>query len=138
MQFISGIKRWSLTLYGTETSRGGSHNFTISLTKGTVPGDETRWTCVVYSWHRGQKHLFVPWGYWMWVIIYCYKNVFYFSDQFYEKQLQEKIEDTKVVIRSCKTKKDRQHNGQRKRTKEQTTIYKTLHRKLKIEQHEPH
>jgi len=24
------------------------------------------------------------------------------------------------------------------RTKEQTTIYKTLHRKLKIEQHEPH
>jgi hypothetical protein len=26
----------------------------------------------------------------------------------------------------------------RKRTKQQTTIYKTLHRKLKIEQHEPH
>jgi len=25
-----------------------------------------------------------------------------------------------------------------KRTKGQTTIYKTLHRKLKIEQHEPH
>jgi len=26
----------------------------------------------------------------------------------------------------------------RKRTKGQTIIYKTLHRKLKIEQHEPH
>jgi len=28
--------------------------------------------------------------------------------------------------------------AKRKRTKGQTTIYKTLHRKLKIEQHEPH
>jgi len=26
----------------------------------------------------------------------------------------------------------------RKRTKEQTMIYKIIHRKLKIEQHEPH
>ena len=31
-------------------------------------------------------------------------------------------------------KRDRQHNGQAKR---QTMIYKTPHRKLKIEQHEP-
>ena len=30
-----------------------------------------------------------------------------------------------------------QHNGQRKRTKGQTMIYKTLHRKLKLKQHEP-
>ena len=30
--------------------------------------------------------------------------------------------------------KDRQHNGQKKRDG-QTTMYKTLHRKLKIEQH---
>jgi len=28
--------------------------------------------------------------------------------------------------------------GKRKRTKGQTAIYKTLHRQLKIEQHEPH
>ena len=28
--------------------------------------------------------------------------------------------------------------SQEKRTKGQKTIYKTLHRKLKIEQHEPH
>ena len=34
--------------------------------------------------------------------------------------------------------KDRQYNDQKKRTIEQTMIYKTLHRKLKIEQHKPH
>jgi hypothetical protein len=28
--------------------------------------------------------------------------------------------------------------GKRKRTREQTMIYKRMHRKLKIEQHEPH
>jgi hypothetical protein len=32
-------------------------------------------------------------------------------------------------------KKDKQHNGQNE--KGQTTIHKALHRKLKIEQHEP-
>ena len=48
------------------------------------------------------------------------------------------LEDTKEVIIIRKLKKDRQHNDQRKKTKEQTAIYKTLHRKLKTEQHEPH
>jgi hypothetical protein len=38
------------------------------------------------------------------------------------------------VIRSRKLK-DRQYNGQ---TEKKTMIYKTLHRKLKIYQHEPH
>jgi hypothetical protein len=38
-------------------------------------------------------------------------------------QTQEKFEDTKGVIRSNKPK-DRQHNGQKKKT----TIYKTPHR----------
>jgi hypothetical protein len=47
------------------------------------------------------------------------------------------FEDTKGVIRSCKSKKDRQHNDQTKKDK-RTMIYKTLHRKLLIEQHEPH
>jgi hypothetical protein len=65
--------------------------------------------------------------------------------------MKEKFEDTKGVIRSCKSK-DRQYNGaKRRRTdntmvpkeegqtiqwcqkkKEQTTIYKTLHRKLRV------
>ena len=35
-------------------------------------------------------------------------------------------------------KKERQDNGQKKGTTRQTMIYKTLHRKLKIEQHKPH
>ena len=37
-----------------------------------------------------------------------------------------------------KPKKDKQSMIKRKRQKEQTTIYKTLHRKLRIEQQEPH
>jgi len=45
--------------------------------------------------------------------------------------IKEEFEDTKGIIRIRKSKKNRQHNG--KRTKGQTTIYKTLHRKPKIE-----
>jgi len=50
---------------------------------------------------------------------------------------QDRFEDTKGVIRSRKSKKDGQYNDQKKRTKGQTIIYKTLSRILKIEQHEP-
>jgi len=40
--------------------------------------------------------------------------------------LEEEFEDTKGVIRICISKKNRQHNGQKKkRTKGQTTICKT-------------
>jgi len=39
--------------------------------------------------------------------------------------MKEESEDTKGVIRIRKSKKDRQHNDQRKSTKGQTTIYKT-------------
>jgi hypothetical protein len=43
------------------------------------------------------------------------------------------FEDTKGVIRIRKTEKKKQHNWQnRKMTKGQTTIYKTLHIKQKI------
>jgi hypothetical protein len=52
---------------------------------------------------------------------------------------EEKFADTKRVVRGRKSKKDRQHNVQkRKSTDGQTTIYKTLHRKLRIKQHESH
>jgi len=44
---------------------------------------------------------------------------------------QEKFENTKAVIRSHNSK-DRQTLVERKRTQGQTTIYKTLHRKLNI------
>jgi len=48
--------------------------------------------------------------------------------------LQEKFEDTKVII-SRRKSKDRQYN--RKRTKVLITIYKPLHRKGQVEQQEP-
>ena len=46
------------------------------------------------------------------------------------------FEDTKGVIRIRKSRKNRQHNGQMKKDKMTTKIYKTLRRKLKNEQHE--
>ena len=49
--------------------------------------------------------------------------------------LGNKFEDAKGVIRRRKSKKNRQHNGQKKKDKHRYTY---LHRKLKIEQHEPH
>ena len=48
---------------------------------------------------------------------------------------KEKFEDAKGVIRSRKSRKDRQYYGQKKTDKHRYTY---LHRKLKIEQHEPH
>jgi hypothetical protein len=50
----------------------------------------------------------------------------------------KKFEDTKGVIRNCKLKKDTQYNVQKKQDKGLTMIYKILHRKLKVEQHEHH
>jgi len=51
-----------------------------------------------------------------------------------------KVEDTKGVIRSEDVNRRRTDNklAIRKMTKRQTTIYKTLHRKLEIEQHKSH
>ena len=49
------------------------------------------------------------------------------------------FKDTKGEIRSRKLKKRKDNTmANRKKTKEQATIYKTLHRKLKIGQHEPY
>jgi hypothetical protein len=39
--------------------------------------------------------------------------------------LKEEFEDTKEAIRNRISKKNRQHNGQKKKYKGQTTIYKT-------------
>jgi hypothetical protein len=52
----------------------------------------------------------------------------------------QKTDNTMTKRQTTQWPKDRQHNGQktdntmakRKRTKGQTTIYKTIHRKLKI------
>jgi len=43
----------------------------------------------------------------------------------YKNWGQEEFEDTKGVIRIHISKKNRKHNGQKKSTKGQTTIYKT-------------
>ena len=50
------------------------------------------------------------------------------------KIIQENVEDSKTVIRSRKLKAN---NTIVKRQKDKTMMYKTLHRKLKIEQHKP-
>jgi hypothetical protein len=44
----------------------------------------------------------------------------------YAHCMYEEFVDTKGVIKIHKSKKDGQYNGQKKRTKGQTTIYKTL------------
>ena len=55
-----------------------------------------------------------------------------------DQHAKEKFADSNEIMRSRKSK-DRRYNGQKKKNpKRQTTIYKTLHRKLKIEQHEHH
>jgi hypothetical protein len=53
------------------------------------------------------------------------------------KDIERKFEETIGVITSSKWK-DRQHNGKKENKTNNTIIYKTLHRKLKIEQHESH
>jgi hypothetical protein len=47
--------------------------------------------------------------------------------------LTEGFEDTKEVIRICKMKKDRQHNGQKKKDKRTNKDLQNIHIKLKIE-----
>jgi len=50
--------------------------------------------------------------------------------------IQEKFEDTKVLIRSLTLKKKRQYNGPKKKIdKRANNNLQTLHRKLQVEQH---
>ena len=66
-------------------------------------------------------------------LTYC---LLYKSKRQFECFTEEEFEDTKGVIR-IRQSKDRQHNSKKKKKKRQTPIHKTLHIKLKIEQHEP-
>jgi hypothetical protein len=59
------------------------------------------------------------------------------SITFYFSPRKKKSEDTKGVIRSYKLKETK-YDCQKKKIIGQPVIYKALHRKLKIEQHEPH
>jgi len=47
--------------------------------------------------------------------------------------VQKEFEDTKEVIRIRKSKKDRQHNGQKKKDKRTNNDLQNMHIKLKIE-----
>jgi hypothetical protein len=63
-------------------------------------------------------------------ILFVRENILYYA-------CNEKLKDTKAVIRSV-IRRTENIMAKRKRAKRQTTIYKTLQRKLMIEQHEPH
>jgi len=54
------------------------------------------------------------------------------------KSLSEEFEDTKGVIRIRKSKKNRQHNGQKKKYHRTNNDLQNIHIQLKIELHEPH
>jgi hypothetical protein len=56
----------------------------------------------------------------------------------YQITLQEEFEDTKGVIRIRKSKKNRQHNGQKIKDKRTNNDLQNIHIKLKIEYHKPH
>ena len=49
------------------------------------------------------------------------------------EQSKEEFEDTKVVIRILISKKNRQHNGQKKKYKRTNNDLQNIHIKLKIE-----
>ena len=52
--------------------------------------------------------------------------------------LQKEFEDTKGVIRIRISKKNRQHNDQKKKGKRSNNGLQNIHIKLKIQQHEPY
>jgi hypothetical protein len=51
--------------------------------------------------------------------------------------MEEEFEDTKGVIRIRISKKNRQHNGQKKKYKKTNNDLQNIHIKLKIQSHEP-
>jgi hypothetical protein len=51
---------------------------------------------------------------------------------------EEEFEDTKGIIRIRKSKKDRQHDGQKKKDKRPNNYLENIHIAPKIELHEPH
>jgi hypothetical protein len=53
-----------------------------------------------------------------------------------QQYMQEEFEDTKGAIRIRTSKKNRQHNGQKKKYKRTNSDQQNIHIKLKIEYHE--
>ena len=48
------------------------------------------------------------------------------------RQVEEKLEDTRGVIKSCQSKKDRQHNGQKKKGQKQRSTKHTYKPKDRV------
>ena len=57
----------------------------------------------------------------------------YFSEKLCSRVFQEEFEDTKGVIRIRISKKNRQHNGQKKKYKRANNDLQSIHIKLKID-----
>jgi hypothetical protein len=64
-------------------------------------------------------------------------NTDYMYHGIYQILLEEEVEDTKGEIRIRTSKKNRQHNGQKKKHKRTNNDQQNIHIKLKIEKHEP-
>ena len=64
-------------------------------------------------------------------------NTDYMYRGIYQILLEEEFEDTKGEIRIRTSKKNRQHNGQKKKVKRTNNDQQNIHIKLKIEKHEP-
>ena len=58
--------------------------------------------------------------------------------QILTREFWEEFEDTKGEIRIRISKKNRQHNGQKKKYKRTNNDLQNIHIKLNIEKHEPH
>jgi hypothetical protein len=52
--------------------------------------------------------------------------------------MKDEYEDTKGVIRILVSKKNRQHNDQKKKYKRKNNYQQNIHIEWKIEEHEPH
>jgi hypothetical protein len=71
-------------------------------------------------------------------LLYIFFILSFSTYHYFSSLLQKLFEDTKGVIRSCKSTDRQQNNGQKKTDKRTNNDLKTLHRKVKMEQHKLH
>jgi hypothetical protein len=60
------------------------------------------------------------------------------AEAMYQLFFEVEFKDTKVVIRIRLSKKNRQHNGQKKKHKRTNNDIQNIYIKVMIEEHEPH
>jgi hypothetical protein len=77
-----------------------------------------------------------PWNHYIYVVFFCFSFVFQYPPidaKPAEVDLKENFEDTKEAIRFRISKKNKQHNGQKKKYERTNNIQQNIHIKLKIE-----